>query len=110
MIDVYFFWDNVDNALGHQSLATMAREVGLNYKTLKNQRSLQRLPGLEDSYLIAQHLGVSLEYLITGKDSRPESPGDKLYNALLEQAPAVLQGLIETYIEKKDTSSATTTA
>jgi len=106
MVDSFVFWKNVDAKLGKESLASLARNSSLNYKTLKNQRSLMKVPDLSVSFVIAQYLGVSLEYLITGKDSHPKSLGDRLYDALLEQAPAVLQGLIETYIEKRDISSA----
>ena len=69
MVDAYLFWKNVDAALGNESLASLARKTSLNYRTLKNQRSLMRVPDLSDSYAIAQQLGVSVEFLVTGKPS-----------------------------------------
>lgn len=102
----YFFWQNVDKKRGDLSLAEIARAKGLKYQRIKEQRSDNTLPRVDYAFAIADAIGTTCEFLMTGSDSRPESPGDKLYNALLEQAPAVLQGLIETYVEKKVISSA----
>lgn len=101
------FWSRVESQLSGKSLRALCAEAGLNYHSIRNRKSgaVYSLPRIETGYQIAQALGVSLEFLITGKDTRPQSIGDRLYQALLEQAPAVLQGLIETYIEKRDTSS-----
>ncbi|MBQ7282628.1 MAG: hypothetical protein IJR16_07610 [Spirochaetales bacterium] len=102
----YFFWQNVDKKRGNVSLAEIARVKGLKYQRLKEQRSDNTLPRVDYAIAIADAVGTTCEFLMTGSDSRPETPGDRLYRALLEQAPAVLQGLIETYIEKRDISSA----
>ena len=71
MVDPYTFWKNVDAALGKDSLASLSRDSSLNYRTLKNQRSLMRIPSLSDAYTIAIHLGVSVEYLISGEIDKP---------------------------------------
>ena len=102
------FWNRVDALLKDKTMKSFCQEIGINYNSVRNCKSgaAYVLPRLETGYLIAQGVGSSLEYLLTGSDTRPESKGDRLYAALLEQAPAVLQGLIDTYIEKRDTSSA----
>lgn len=101
------FWNRVDALLNGKTMKSFCREIGVNYNSVRNCKSGASyiLPRLETGYLIAQGVESSLEYLLTGSDSRPQTRGDRLYQALLEQAPAVLQGLIETYIEKRDTSS-----
>ena len=104
-MDAYSFWKRVDACNPFSTVKKLSEVCGIDYNRVKKNRSDMRLPNLEDAYALARILKVSLEFLITGEDSRPHTVGDRLYQALLEQAPAVLQGLIETYIEKKDTSS-----
>ncbi|MCH3916760.1 MAG: XRE family transcriptional regulator [Spirochaetia bacterium] len=50
------------------SLKSLSEAAGISYKNMKDQRSLDRLPKLEDAYAIATVLGVSVEYLLTGKN------------------------------------------
>ena len=104
----YLFWSRVDEfrAIKKMGLEQLAEAVGIKHQSIRDQRSKNLIPRSETLYKISRAVGASMEYLLTGNDSRPESPGDKLYNALMEQAPAVLQGLMETYVEKKATSSA----
>ena len=73
-MDAYSFWKNFDSALSAQTLKSVADKAGLNYRTIKNQRSAVRLPNLDDAYALSQVLCVSLEYLLTGKDSSSISP------------------------------------
>ena len=73
---------------------------------IPNWKTKGRYPQVEYLVPMATYLGYSVEFLLCGAEIRSESIGDRLYRALLEQAPAVLQGLIETYIEKKAISSA----
>ena len=42
--------------------------MGFRYHTLRNWIYYERVPTLQDSYDIAYSLGVSLEYLLSGKD------------------------------------------
>ena len=66
-MDGYLFWKNVDKILGQQKLIDAAEKAGINYRTIKNQRSDSRLPRLEDAFKIAQSLGTTVEYLMTGE-------------------------------------------
>ena len=106
--EVRAFWNRVYDALERKKLSVgdLANTIGVSYNIIPNWKTKGRYPQVEYLVPMASYLGYSVEFLLSGVDTKSESPGDKLYNALLEQAPAVLQGLIETYIEKRDTSSA----
>lgn len=69
MDDAYRFWKNVDHIRGEISLVQLANECQLNYKVIKNQRSSDKLPTLLNAYAIAKYLNVSIEYLLTGKET-----------------------------------------
>jgi len=73
-MDAYIFWNNVDLYLKGESLITLSEMASLNYKTLKNQRSLVRLPKLEEAFAIAQALNVPVETLVTGKEIKGNIP------------------------------------
>ena len=68
LMDAYAFWCNLDRILGKQTLKSISEKAGLNYRTIKNQRSAVRLPGLSDAFMLASALGVSVERLLTGKE------------------------------------------
>lgn len=65
-VDGYKFWKNVDIAKESRTILDIANESKLNYKTIKTQRSNNTLPNGEDIYSIAQAIGVSMEFLLTG--------------------------------------------
>ena len=62
----YEFWKRVD-AVRVTPLSELASFACVSYKNIKDQRSLLRLPKLEDAFKLAQALNVSLEFLLTGK-------------------------------------------
>ena len=113
-MDGYCFWKNVDKVLGQQKLISIAEKAGVNYRTIKNQRSGVRLPSLDDAFKIAKVLGVSLEYLLTGNQIDAKYPHriENIVNACLTANEADLS-LVERVLridspsgEKSDTSSA----
>lgn len=71
----FYFWKHVDTSRGNRALADIASEAKINYQSLRDQRTNNRLPKLEDAYALAKELGVTLEFLLTGekkKDAYPE--------------------------------------
>lgn len=72
-MDAFEFWRNVDIAREDMTMRDICKEGKLVYQRIADQRSENRLPKLEDAYVIATLLGVSMEYLLTGRDSRPMS-------------------------------------
>ena len=66
------FWERVNslmkkNGLKHKDAAVICH---VSPKTFSNWKSKNLYPGIIDGYHLAQFLGVSVEYLITGKDTR----------------------------------------
>ncbi len=72
--DPYYFWNQIDKANSNQTLKSLCERAGLNYSNIKNQRSLNRLPKLEDAHALSRELGVTLEYLLTGVETQNLSP------------------------------------
>ena len=64
----YRFWLRVDElrSMRRCQLIDMAIDAGIDYTRIKNQRSDNRLPKLEDAYHIARVLDCSITYLLTG--------------------------------------------
>lgn len=70
-MDAYQFWDNLDKARGDTTtLKDLCRNLGIAYQRIADQRSDCRFPKLEDAYALSEALGVSIDFLITGKESR----------------------------------------
>ena len=63
------FWNKIKDELEYKGISQkmFAEKLGINVQTLRNSISLNRLPDLETAYKMAQFLGLSLEYLISGK-------------------------------------------
>ena len=60
------FWNRVDKLKGDIKLTKIAEDTGINYQTLRNQRSENRYPKNEDITKIAKYLNTTEEYLMTG--------------------------------------------
>ena len=59
------FWDRVNKLRNGKSLKDLADSIGLNYTTLRNQRSKNRYPSRSDMMRIAEILGTSLDSLVS---------------------------------------------
>lgn len=72
--DANAIWERIDKKNQYNTLKKLIDAAGVDYSNVKKQRYLQRVPRSEDLYLIAQSLGCSMEYLISGKEykSYPE--------------------------------------
>lgn len=64
-------WMRIDTLLEAKGLSLMelTELSGLNYKTTKSQRSRSDLNKLDDAVRISKALGVSLDFLATGKEA-----------------------------------------
>lgn len=65
----FLFWTNVKLLLKERNLSItkLASLTGLNRQTIANQMSANSVPNVVSAFKIATVLGVSVEYLITGK-------------------------------------------
>lgn len=66
-IGILDFWERVDSSRS-STLAQMSEGTGIPLGTLKNFRTRRLLPSLVDTVAIADYLGVSLDWLVLGKD------------------------------------------
>lgn len=60
----YEFWKRVDKIRGNLGLYDIANNAGINYRTMLNQRSQNRIPKKEQLIKIANTLGVSIGFLL----------------------------------------------
>ena len=70
------------------SIKILAEMTGINYRTLQNQMSRDISPDVYTSVKIAQALGTSVEYLVTGEESNQ-------YKVQLDQLKETLRQLAE---------------
>ncbi len=66
------FWETVKYEIKKQQLKQewVAAQAGVNYGTMKGWITHDRLPNVEDAHNIARVLGVTVEYLLIGEDTR----------------------------------------
>ena len=67
-VNVLGFWNRVDE-IRNGTLEEMANGTGISQGTIRNLRSRKMLPNLADTVVIAEYLGVSLDWLVLGKVS-----------------------------------------
>ena len=74
LLEVFIFWDSVKTCAKEKALSikSLAEMTGINYRTLQNQMSRDISPDVYTSVKIAQALGTSVEFLVTGEESRPD--------------------------------------
>lgn len=68
MLDGYKFWKNVDRINPYRSARAMAKEAGIDYKHMTQQRADSTVPKGADLLKMAQTMHVSIESLLTGED------------------------------------------
>lgn len=65
------FWDNVKTILSQNKILQkdFADKLGYNLSTLKNQMARNISPSVDEAVKIAQALGTTVEFLVTGEES-----------------------------------------
>ena len=95
MIYIMGFKENLKSELGYQNIQVkeLAATTGISRYTLGNYLSVrERIPTADVAVKIAQALGVSVEYLVTGEESIVEKPP---FNS-------EIRGLIQNYKQLSD--------
>lgn len=64
------FWNRLDFKRGKTTLKSLTEFLGIEYETIRVQRTRHRFPKPEYMYLLAQSLDVSVDYLLTGKSEK----------------------------------------
>jgi len=93
MID---FWTRVKSLLGDSlTLKWLAEESAMPYGTLMNSISKDRLPAIDVGCKLAEVLGVSVEYLVTGKDPyEEEAPDEDEQDAVVKSSELIKHEII----------------
>lgn len=75
--------------LNNATVADVCRATGISQSTMSNWKSRDTCISIKNAQKIADYFGVSLEYLMTGKDTPKESTSGKQYYFDDETAEAV---------------------
>ena len=89
-IEIDLFWARVDYLLKlkRKTMTDLCNECEISYRSVNGQRTRKNFPKAEQLYVMAQYLGTSIEFLLTGKE-----PDYKL--------PEKLQIIVD-YLKKHD--------
>ena len=68
------FWSSVRQLLSERKILQrdFAEQIGYNVSTLKNQMTRNISPDVDTAVKIAKALGTSVEFLVTGEESRQD--------------------------------------
>lgn len=78
------FWNNVKKELDYKLMSQkeLAAATEISYNTIQSWITKDRLPDAQDSVKIAKVLDVSVEYLVTGKESPKKQFSDEIDSIL----------------------------
>ena len=79
------FWKRINKRIKELNITqeTLCSDLQLNLGTFKQQITHSRFPTVDTAYKIAQALGVSVEYLVTGRETNPAAETLEKIKALL---------------------------
>ena len=74
------FWTNVKKEIAAQSTTQewVARKAEVSFRTMAGWISKDRLPRVDEAHKIAMALGVSVEFLVTGKAAAGWRPPQRI--------------------------------
>ena len=92
-MNIKAFWNRVKLQIKSRTVtqADAAKACGVLPDTFRRWMSMGRVPPLNNSYMLARYLGVSLEYLITGRSSDNVSAISEEIFALIKKTAAKRQ-------------------
>ena len=72
-MDAVSFWNRVKQLIKSNNTTQrgLSETIGLSARTLEIKIGRKSAPDVFEAYKIAQALGVSVEYLVTGSDTNP---------------------------------------
>ena len=85
-MDAVSFWNRVKQLIKSNNTTQrgLSETIGLSARTLEIKIGRKSAPDVFEAYKIAQALGVSVEYLVTGEDTSPyKQELDKLKAAII---------------------------
>lgn len=81
------FWKNVSQIMKNKKISqeTLCEHIGISVWTLRGSISKQILPRVDVAKQIADYLGTSVDFLLTGKESNEYKERlDNLKNSILK--------------------------
>lgn len=66
----FLYWKRVDELRGRMTLSEIAEHSGIKEQSLRNMRSQNRFPKQDVSMKIAELLGTSVDYLVSGGEQQ----------------------------------------
>ena len=80
------FWPNVKSQMRKNKISQKetAEGAGINWNTFRGWIHKDILPVVTDAYFIARFLGVDLDYLITGKETKNMKKVEKIRSGLIQ--------------------------
>jgi transcriptional regulator with XRE-family HTH domain len=89
------FWDRVYNLMKKNKITQKeaAASCGVSLRTFQNWKYRNLYPTIVDGYLLARFLGVSMEYLVSGKEGDSKKKIEKV-RSLLGEADRKLQKIL----------------
>lgn len=64
--DARSFWNRFDDLRGSRTVKDIADSIGIDYELIRVQRTRYRVPKINVAVKIANEVGSSVEYLVTG--------------------------------------------
>jgi len=94
-MNIRAFWSRVKTLLKTKAVTQKeaAKACGISFDKFRQWMSRGMIPPLSSAFLLSRYLGVSLEYLITGKGTDKASQINKEIAALLRTATKKLKGV-----------------
>lgn len=89
----YEFWQRVDEKKGNLTVTQICKDLNLKYNRIRDNRSENRLPNIEDLIRIADYLHTDVNYLLTGRESFCNSP-EVEYVRTTPQARALIRAIM----------------
>ena len=90
----------------------LSRELNLPDQTVRNWFGRESLPGVDVALKVAKFLGVSVEYLMTGKDTAfpsmaEPSKFERMFSALNEVQKKTVEAVMASYLDGEESEETT---
>jgi transcriptional regulator with XRE-family HTH domain len=75
------FWERMNKLIKEQGITqeSLAKRTGIKFQTLRSWLTKDTLPRVDDAHKIAGELGVTVEFLLEGRNSEVSQEEDKFY-------------------------------
>ena len=82
------------------TLKQFIEDAGVNYETYNSLKRYDNLPRADDCVKLAKHLGVSVEYLVTGKENSLINEDEAEVVEMYRQTPKSLRRMFKSVLKE----------